>query len=275
MQDIEKQAVHDLWDEMAQGSASRSVEMMECVLSRLSELVDAQQAYWMGTLRLQAIAETDPVQGWRARHIHYLKPSAEREAIRKEHYRRLDKGQIDPSIHENLKGAGQRFRINIKHKMVSDEWYETEFHQTMFVPLEICDVVYVAMPVSQDVESWMAFERCGKERPNFGDKEQMLLEYAIRPTQWFHKQLLLHHGVLLAEETLNASERRVMASLLTNKTEAEIAEELALSPSTVHTYCMRICRKFGVRGRNGLISLWLGETHESAPQPYRNDGAEE
>jgi len=267
LQDAEKKAIHDLWDKLAQGSASRSVEMMDCVLGSLSELVDAQQAYWMGTLRLEAIADADPIQGWRARHIHYLMPSAEREAIRKEHYRRLDRGQIDPSIHENLKGAGQRFRINIKHKMVSDDWYESEFYQTMYAPLEICDVVFVAMPVSQEVESWMAFERCGKGRPNFSEYECMLLEYAIRPTQWFHKQLLLHHGVLLAEETLNASERRVMASLLTDKTEAEIAEELALSPSTVHTYCMRICRKFGVRGRNGLVSLWLGETPESVSTP--------
>ena len=261
MEDAKKQANHQLWDEMAASSASRSLEMLDTTLQRLADLVDAQQAYWIGSLRIDAIAENDPASGWRARHNYYLHHTAEREAVRKEHYRRLDSGQVDPSILANLKNAGT-FRINIKHEMVPPEWFESEIYKKLFVPFDIRDVIFVATPISPDVESWMVFERSGKDWVNFGEAERQLLDYAVRPTKWFQKQVTLHHGIYLAEETLTAAERRVLSGLLTEKTEAEIADELGLSQSTVHTYCVRICRKFGVRGRNGLISLWLGETQE-------------
>ena len=261
MEDIQKKAIHNLWDEMAASSASRSLDMLDTTLGKLANIVGAQQAYWIGALRIDAIADNDPAYGWRARHNYYLKHTAEREAVRKEHYRRLDSGQVDPSILANIKHAGN-FRVNIKHEMVPPEWFESEFYKTLFVPFEIRDVIFVATPVSPDVESWMVFERCGDDADNFGEVERQLLDYALRPTQWFQKQLTLHHGIYLAEETLTPAERRVLSGLLTDKTEAEIGEELSLSQSTVHTYCVRICRKFGVRGRSGLISLWLGETQD-------------
>ncbi len=69
----------------------------------------------------------------------------------------------------------------------------------------------------------------------------------------------MHYGLLLAEQPLTASERRVLNGLLTNRSEQQIADDLKLSQNTVHTYCKRICRKFGVRGRTGLMALWLGK----------------
>ena len=83
MEDAQKQAIHQLWDEMAASSASRSLEMLDTTLQRLADLVDAQQAYWIGSLRIEAIAENDPASGWRARHNYYLHHTAEREAVRK------------------------------------------------------------------------------------------------------------------------------------------------------------------------------------------------
>ena len=42
--------------------------------------------------------------------------------------------------------------------------------------------------------------------------------------------------------------------------EKVIAAKLKVTPSTLHTYVRSVVRKFGVRGRNGLISLWLGQS---------------
>ena len=53
-------------------------------------------------------------------------------------------------------------------------------------------------------------------------------------------------------------ERRLLALLLTDRSEKLIAADLGVTPSTVHTYVRGVLRKFGVSGRNGLISLWLG-----------------
>lgn len=52
-------------------------------------------------------------------------------------------------------------------------------------------------------------------------------------------------------------ERKVLELLLTEATEKQIAERLGLATSTTHSYITGIFRKYGVRGRAGLMSLWL------------------
>ncbi|WP_316670727.1 LuxR family transcriptional regulator [Ralstonia chuxiongensis] len=54
-------------------------------------------------------------------------------------------------------------------------------------------------------------------------------------------------------------ESRVLQLLLTEAAEKQIAEQLGLAVSTTHSYITNVYRKFGVRGRAGLMSLWLKE----------------
>ena len=66
-----------------------------------------------------------------------------------------------------------------------------------------------------------------------------------------------------APTPLSRQERRVLDQLLTDAPEKEIAATLGLAESTIHSYVASIFRKFGVRGRKGLMSLWL--QHRSGP----------
>ncbi|MGY0556432.1 MULTISPECIES: PAS domain S-box protein [unclassified Lysobacter] len=52
-------------------------------------------------------------------------------------------------------------------------------------------------------------------------------------------------------------EQKVLELLLSDATEKQIAEKLGLALSTTHSYITGIFRKLGVRGRAGLMSLWL------------------
>lgn len=61
------------------------------------------------------------------------------------------------------------------------------------------------------------------------------------------------------KESLAPHECRVLNLLLTEAAEKQIAEQLGLAISTTHSYVTNIYRKFGVRGRAGLMSLWLKE----------------
>lgn len=54
-------------------------------------------------------------------------------------------------------------------------------------------------------------------------------------------------------------ECKVLHLLLTEAAEKQIADQLGLATSTTHSYITSIYRKFGVRGRAGLMSLWLQE----------------
>jgi len=249
------QRINELWDELAEVGPGGTDEAVELTLSRLCSIIDAQQAYWFGAVRMARAPDGDPLDGWRPRAIRHLHGSAARQANYQAHCRRINEGKIDPGIIANMRGVGQ-FRVNIKHELVDKEWFESEFYKTHMEPFDVQDIIFVVMPLNEDVESWFGFER---HHPKyFGDAERELLTYAGRSMKWFHRQIALNHGLLLADQPLTPSERRVLNSLLQEKTEKEIAESLGLTPSTVHTYAMRIYRKFNVRGRAGLTALWLG-----------------
>ncbi len=67
-----------------------------------------------------------------------------------------------------------------------------------------------------------------------------------------------------APTPLSPQERRVLEMLLTDASERQIATQMALAESTIHSYIASIFRKFGVRGRKGLMSLWL--QHRPGPE---------
>jgi DNA-binding CsgD family transcriptional regulator len=71
---------------------------------------------------------------------------------------------------------------------------------------------------------------------------------------------MLHHGLLIARGPLTPMERRLVSLLLTERVEKEIADELAITLATTHTYITDLFRKFGVSGRSGLTALWLGKS---------------
>ena len=92
----------------------------------------------------------------------------------------------------------------------------------------------------------------------FTEEQRDLAFYAMRGLTWFHRQILLAHGLVVAHSPLSPMERRVLALLLTDRSEKLIASEIGVTPSTLHGYVRDILRKFGVSGRTGLISVWLG-----------------
>ena len=148
-------------------------------------------------------------------------------------------------------------RITIQHETAPPGWYESEFYRSLIEPFEIRYVMYLATPLNEDVEGWLGFKRIGDDKPLFGERERALLARAGRALKWFHRNVALHHGLLVAEKPLTPAERRVLQALLQGGSEREIAEKTGLTLSTVHTYATRIYRKFNVKGRAGLTALWL------------------
>lgn len=76
-----------------------------------------------------------------------------------------------------------------------------------------------------------------------------------------------------AQPPLSPQERRVLELLLTDATEKQIAARLGIAESTTHSYVTAVFRKFGVRGRAGLMSLWLQARSDDAPAPGRQPRA--
>jgi DNA-binding NarL/FixJ family response regulator len=59
------------------------------------------------------------------------------------------------------------------------------------------------------------------------------------------------------EGRLPRRQRDVLDGLKAGYSEKHIAEELGISPHTVHVHVKALYRRFGVRSRGELLSLWV------------------
>lgn len=255
--------IHQLWDDLA--DRYRSDGALPYLLGELAALVEAQNAWWMGAVRVGRDCATDPLDGWRPRAIRYLHESAADRAFYKTAGRLLSTGSVDESVAANMRGAGT-FRVNWLPEMVSPDWYASPFHDVAYAARGISDAVFVGCPVTCDAEALLGFHRIGREGSRFSVLDRAVLAYALRSLRWLQRQLLLDHGLLVARQPLTSTELIVLKHLLTGMAEQKIAETVGLARATTHNHITKIYRKFGVSRRAGLMALWLGRSTSSSIQ---------
>lgn len=246
--------VHNLWDELAAFEASQADAALVHLLNSVSSMIGAENAYWFGAVRV-ADANADPLLGWRPRNIRYLRPLPDDSTFTRDRIREIDRGAFDESTVAHARQAGS-YRANRLCDLVSPEWFESDWYQG-YVGRGVYDSLVVCVPVTSVAEGYYGFLRM---RPDdqFTEGDRKLAYYAMRGLPWFHRQVMLAHGLLVARTPLTPIERRVLALLLTERSEKCIAAELGVSASSIHTYVRDVVRKFGVSGRKGLTALWLG-----------------
>lgn len=251
-----KDAVHVLWDEILNLGADRSEDAMKKVMTDLCGLINAQNSSWVGALRVST-AKKDPLKGWRTPVAKKLYPPLPTSPdLQKQLQENFNTRKMDPSFLLCVRNPG-RFRHWSMRGSMPTKWYRTSFYKDYFFSRGIYDFLHVSFPVNRDAESVFGFDRVGSRKP-FGAGDIETLYYALRGLGWFHKQILLCHGLLASRSPVLPSERKVLDLLLTEASEKEIARKVGLTPATTHQYIKSIYRKFGVQGRSGLMSLWIG-----------------
>lgn len=250
----EPEQIHRLWDELSDFEVSQSGAAAAHLMASLCDDVGAWNATWAGAIRLANAEATDPLQGWRVgavQALHPVEPYPD-EGHFKEILRVWDKREIDPSFLLPLREVGS-FRTYSLRRELPGEWFSTPFYERHYGSVGTYDAVFVAFPLNPDCESHFGFYA----RRTFTDGEIAVLAQALRGIKWFHRNLLLSNGLLMASSPLTPTERKVMQLMLTGSPEKHIAHQLGLAASTVHQHIVGIYRKFGVRSRAGLMSLWL------------------
>lgn len=243
-----------LWDELSDFEASQFGAATTHLMAVLCAQVGAWNATWAGAIRLEAARENDPLEGWRVGAVQALHPVAPHSDER--HFREIlkvwDRREIDPSFLLPLREVG-RFRSYSFRRELPPEWFASPFYERHYGSIDTYDVLFVAFPLNDDCESHFGFY----SRAAFTDAMIADLCYALRGIRWFHRHLMLGSGLMLASAPLTPAERRVLQLLLTQAPEKEIARRLDMAVSTAHRHVTTIFRKFGVRSRAGLMSLWL------------------
>jgi DNA-binding CsgD family transcriptional regulator len=246
--------IHRLWDELATFEAADGEDALTHLLTAVAQIIGADNSYWMGAVRVTEDAR-DPLLGWRPRFLRYLQPLPNDETFTKQRVKSVGRGVVDEATAAHARLAGT-YRASRLRDLVSDDWFRSEMYQG-YLGRGVHDSLVVGAPVSSIAEVYYGFFRM---RPNdpFTEDERDTALYAMRGLTWFHRRVLLGHGLLAAASPLTPMERRVTALLLTDRAVKRIASDLDVSASTMHTYVRDILRKFGVSGRAGLVALWLG-----------------
>lgn len=249
--------IQGLWDKLSDFDAAHTEKALHFLMRSVCTLIHAQRACWFGWVRLKAAGRGDTLHGWRPQGLTFLDEQPIDQKIYKKAMRQVETGIVDECTIKHSREAG-RFRAVLLKDHVSPEYYESDGFHLHFGSRDMTDVAFVIAPVNRDAESFFSFMRTGPHEA-FTALERDLAAYVLRPLRWFHRQLILSHGLLVAKRPVTPAERRVLNQLLTEKSEKQIAEALDLTSSTAHTYIREIYRKFGVHSRSGLVALWLGQ----------------
>lgn len=251
-----QEKIYRIWDELSDFDASQSDQAVTYLLGSLCNLANAWNATWGGAVRMDDGNVDDPLQGWRVSAMMQLHPVAPdpNEGSFKEILQLWDRREIDPSFLLPMRNVGT-FRVYSFRRELLPEWFGSPFYQCHYGSVGTCDAVFIGLPLNQDAESHFGFY----SRKTFTDEEIELLSCALRGIKWFHRQLMLSHGLLVSATMLTPAERTVLHLLLTGLAEKQIAAELGRSYHTVHECVTVIFRKFGVNNRAALMALWLGQ----------------
>lgn len=249
MDSVAAEDIHALWDELTDFDASQFDEASRHLMAVLAARANVWNITWAGAVRLTRgeRAESDEVmRRWRVGAAQSLLPYVPPP------HRIYDQPEPDPSMEIPLRDLGRFRNYTLRHEL-PPEWFESPFFQRHYGDYGIQDATFVAFPVNEDCESHFGFWA----RQPLTEDTITLVTYALRGIKWFHRRLMLSHGLMLASSPLTPTEHLVLQLLLTEVTEKAIARDLGLATSTAHKHVLSIFRKFGVRSRAGLMSLWL------------------
>lgn len=232
-------------------------------MRQISDWIQADNAFWIGSIRLAKgdRAHQDPYLGWRVREVRMLHPSP--DADRRVRAGKKDAHSRDPSMSTravvsqagkfrvyNIDGLHDRGLLDLK------AFRKTRHYDDFYRKPGISDRIWAVFPVNKDVESMWCFDAYHASR-RFSEDELALVGQTLKGIKWFHRQLVLAHGLYVGNKPLTDGQRQVLRELLSGSSEKDIAERLHLTPGTVHQYAVRIYRKFKVGSRAELMALWL------------------
>jgi DNA-binding CsgD family transcriptional regulator len=247
------QEVSRLWDELSEFPASRSGDARTHCLTSLARMTGASGAFWVGASRGDDWSETDRMRGWRPRAVRQLDERPDRLRLQAELLAQIKSNVVDPQTDAMIARAGET-RAFLRHEIVADDvWYGCDLFNKILRPLGIEDRLLGARAVDDVSESYIGLDRGPSDAPFTERERNMLLMFLLGAAQ-FHREQLLAHGIGPA---LSPRERQVMAHLLTDATEGQIAQALGLTARSAHQYVVSIARKLGVKGRVGVMAWWL------------------
>jgi DNA-binding CsgD family transcriptional regulator len=257
-------AVYALWDELQRFPPSETDQALVHLAQGLARLLHADNVRWLGAVRVHKDApRQDGLCGWRLRASYNLVPDPQSyQDLIAWWFQRNNK--VDPDFQIGLAtyaviaGAG-KFQA---HRM-RDGWIpyakfrRSDHYRLHYTELGITDRMWLSVPLNADTESIILLDRTSA--PHFTKSDVILATTVLRGIGRLHRQLFLNAGLLIADNPLSPTTRRIVSRLLTGMAEKEIAAAMGQSLPTTHQHIKTIYERFGVKSRAALMAVWLGQ----------------
>jgi DNA-binding CsgD family transcriptional regulator len=246
---------HVIWDEISERSGAGIEDATNHLMAALCDLHGCDCAAWFGAQRLEVVPQDDPMHGWRPMALQQLDRRDRFDAFFRSTRKAIETQDISLTTVRHTQMAGS-FRATRLRDLVPESWFESE-HYKRYLERDQADVVAVVFPVSERSESYFLFIR-NAQRPRFEEHERDGLAYALRGIRWFHRHMLLFHGLLGTGAPLTVTERNALRCLLSGAADKDIAAELQIGLHRAREHVAALYRKFDVASRTELMALWLG-----------------
>lgn len=240
------------WKDLHQFDGRQIEAAIHYATNFLCEKLGAVNALWLASVQFPN-GKPENAWGWRPQGFFSLHNPEQNSAEHEKHQKDLKDHQARQVHIAVAKHANTTYRTFTCSRDMPSEWFKSTYYTDYLSSAGVKDMMFVAQPIAENSESYFVFV----SNKFFSDDDVSYAALACAPLLYLHKAMMLHYGIGICENPLTAAEKRLLAHLLQEKTEPEIAAATNLSPSTVHTYATRIYKKFGVKGRTGLMALWL------------------
>lgn len=258
-----------LWAEVASFPVSDTTGALRCFLAEVCALVGATDGSWLALGRRSKIPReisadhyqtiSNEMGGWTPMAAEYLNPEKVFKRVMDRWLMYARKHGVDPVSRVMLDGAGKFPRAWIRHDVATDdEWCDHWISRKYLGFYGVGERLVAMLPVNEDTESCIIIDRPVGSAP-FTAEQRDFLRLAVAGIPSVHRRLFLERGLLGASSMLSKREMDTYRWLLTELSESEIADRMELSTHTVHDYARHLYKKFGVKGRIGLMALVLGE----------------
>jgi DNA-binding CsgD family transcriptional regulator len=216
-----------------------SVEQRTFFLRGLAGLIGAQVGIWadVSGMRGGPVVLRDALDlGW----------NGERERAVFLEYMGSQSATPDPTLPQ-VSAVGDETFARMRHELLDDRtWYSSPHVQDQRRAAGVDHFILAAWRRGDHAQA-LSVHRPWGDRP-FSERERLLVEVVYREAA----------HLLAAPAALSPRQRMVLDALCRGLAEKQIADELELSPHTVHGYVKELHRRFGARSRGELLAKALG-----------------
>ena len=205
--------VHHLWDELAEFSPAQTDQAQLHLMQTLADWSGADNVRWHAGVRILQgrAAKDDPMNGWRLRGTRALLPRSPHRIKLGQGFHRVQKGfDMGMTVRAIAAEAGAKFRVHRMRDGFIDfnAFRKTAYYRAYYRDFGITDRMWICLPLNRDTESIIVFDRHRPAR-HFTSRQAAWAGTAWRGLRWFHRQLLLSHGLRGAQSPLSPGQRRL------------------------------------------------------------------